>query len=86
MSSDLDNKIMTLRVQVKKLQSQKDTLLKELDVVEENFGKTKRMYKKYFPVIIDSVSMGDNAFSKSCKDLSQALKKDAWISSEACLA
>ena len=77
MSSDLDGKIMTLQVQVKKLQSQKDTLLKELDVVEENFEQTKRLYKKYFPVIIDSVSMGDNAFSKSCKDLSQALKKDA---------
>ncbi len=77
MSSDLDGKIITLQVQVKKLQSQKDSLLKELDDVEENFEKTKRLYKKYFPVIIDSVAMGDNAFSKACKDLSHAMKKEA---------
>jgi diguanylate cyclase len=77
MSSDLDKKIMTLKDQVKKLQVQKDTLLKELDVVEDSYEKTKQLYKKYFPVIIDSVAMGDNSFARSCKDLSQALKKDA---------
>ncbi len=77
MSFDLNGKIMTLQIQVKKLQSQKDILLKELDDVEENFEKTKRLYKKYFPFIIDSVAMGDNAFSKACKDLSHAMKKEA---------
>ncbi|MCP4669761.1 MAG: GGDEF domain-containing protein, partial [Desulfobacula sp.] len=77
MSSDLDEKIMSLQVQVKKLQSQKDTLLKELDGVEENFEQTKRLYKKYLPIIIDSVAMDDNTFSKACKDLSQAIKKEA---------
>lgn len=75
MSPDSDKKIMTLQDQVKKLQSQKDTLLKELDVVEEQFEKTNRLYRRYFPVIIDSVAIGDNAFSKICKDLSNALKK-----------
>ena len=75
MSPDVDEKIMTLQDQVKKLQSQKDILLKELDVVEERFEKTNRLYRRYFPVIIDSVARGDNAFSKICKDLSQALKK-----------
>ena len=76
MSPDVGEKIMTLQDQVKKLQSQKDILLKELDVVEERFEKTNRLYRRYFPVIIDSVAIGDNAFSKICKDLSQALKKE----------
>ncbi len=75
MSSGVDEKIMTLLDQVKKLQSQKDILLKELDVVEERFEKSNRLYRRYFPVIIDSVAIGDNAFSKICKDLSQALRK-----------
>lgn len=75
MSSDADEKIMTLQDQVKKSQFQKDTLLKELDVIEERFEKTNRLYSRYFPVIIDSVAIDDNAFSKICKDLSQAIKK-----------
>ncbi|MDA3916995.1 MAG: GGDEF domain-containing protein [Deltaproteobacteria bacterium] len=75
MSSDADEKTMMLQDQVKKLQSQKDILLKELDVVEERFEKINRLYRRYFPVIIDSVAIGDNAFSRICKDLSQALKK-----------
>ncbi len=75
MISDLDEKIMILKEQVKKLQSQKDTLLRELDGMEEQFEKTNRLYGKYLSVIIDSVVTGDNAFSKICKDLSQALKK-----------
>jgi diguanylate cyclase (GGDEF)-like protein len=77
MSSAQDNKILTLQGQVKKLLSQKDTLLKELDAVEERFEKTNRLYRKYFPVIIDSVATGDNSFARTCKDLSVALKKGA---------
>ncbi|MFH2057850.1 MAG: GGDEF domain-containing protein [Pseudomonadota bacterium] len=76
MSSPQDERLMTLENQVKKLQSQKDTLLKELDSVEERFEATNLLYKKYFPVIIDSVVTGDNLFSKACKELSKALKKD----------
>ena len=76
MSSPQDERLMTLENQVKKLQSQKDTLLKELDSVEEKFEATNLLYKKYFPVIIDSVVTGDNQFSKICKELSKALKKD----------
>lgn len=76
MSSVQEEKLMTLQDQVKKLQGQKDTLLKELDGVEDRFEKTSRMYRKYFPVIIDSIATGDNAFSKVCRDLSAALKKE----------
>ncbi|MCP4022465.1 MAG: GGDEF domain-containing protein [Desulfobacteraceae bacterium] len=66
-----------LEKQIKKLQSQRDTLLKELDGVEERFEKTDRLYKKYFPLIIDTFATGGTSFSKSCKDLSVALKKGA---------
>ncbi|MCK5164301.1 MAG: GGDEF domain-containing protein [Desulfobacula sp.] len=75
MSSAKEEKLMTLQDQVKKLLSQKDTLLKELDTVEERFEKTNRLYRKYFPVIIDSIVTGENLFSRTCKDLSIALKK-----------
>ncbi len=75
MSSAQEERLMTLQTQVEKLQGQKDTLLKELDSVEERFEKTSRLYRRYFPVIIDSVATGDNSFSRVCKDLSDALKK-----------
>jgi diguanylate cyclase len=75
MSSAQEEKLMTLQDQVKKLQSQKDTLLKELDAVEERFEKTSQLYRKYFPLIIDSVADGETSFAKACKNLSVALKK-----------
>ena len=70
-----DERIFTLQEQVKKLQSQKDSLLKELDAVEERFEKTDQMYRKFLPIIIDSVTTGEDLFSRTCNDLSQALKK-----------
>jgi diguanylate cyclase (GGDEF)-like protein len=75
MTSLPDEKIADLQGQVKKLQSQKDTLLKELDTVEERFEKMNQMYRQSFPIIIDSVAIGEDVFSNTCKDLSQALKK-----------
>ncbi len=75
MSSPTDERISALQEQVKKLQSQKDSLLKELDTVEERFEKMNQMYRKSFPVIIDTVATGEDLFSITCKDLSQALKK-----------
>ena len=77
MASPLDEKITILQDQVKKLQSQKDKLLKELDDVEEKFESQDRMYRKYFPIIIDVVAQGPTPFAKICKELSQALKKKA---------
>ncbi|MFA5904207.1 MAG: GGDEF domain-containing protein [Desulfobacula sp.] len=75
MSSPTDERIDLLQDQVKKLQSQKDSLLKELDTIEERFEKMNQMYRKSFPVIIDSVATGNDMFSNTCKDLSQAFKK-----------
>lgn len=75
MSSPQEERMMTLQGQVEKLQSQKDTLLKELDRVEELFDKMNRQYRKYLPVIIDTLAVGDSAFCKACKQLGAVLKK-----------
>ena len=77
MVKPLDEKIVVLKEQVKKLLSQKDSLVKELDAVEEKFENQDRLYRKYFPVIIDTVAAGDTHFEGICKDLSGALKKGA---------
>ena len=76
MSSAPEEKIIELKEKVNKLQSQKDTLLKELSEIEERFDHMSRLYRKYLPVMIDSMIKGDDAFSKTCRDLSGALKKD----------
>jgi len=73
----LDEKIAELKEQVKKLRSQKDSLIKELDTIEEKFESQDRLYRKYLPVIIDTVGAGDTHFARACRDLSGALKKGA---------
>jgi diguanylate cyclase len=73
----LDEKIAGLQDQVKKLQSQKNSLIKELDTIEEKFEGQDRLYRKYFPVILDTVAIGESSFEKACKELSIALKKGA---------
>ncbi len=79
MSYVQNEKIIKFQDQVNRLQSQKDTLLKELDIVEDRSEKTTKLYRKYLPFIIDIVATGDNTFSKVCKDLSKAVKKDVSI-------
>ncbi len=75
MSSANEERLMILQEQIKKLQSQKDTLLKELDSVEERFEKSNQMYRKSFPLVIDTLSTSDSLFSRVCQKLSAALKK-----------
>ncbi len=75
MSDVQDEKSMAMQDQVEKLQAQKNTLIKELDAVEERFEKTNRLYRKYFPVIIDTAFTEETPFSAVCRDLSTALKK-----------
>lgn len=77
MATQLDEKIVELKAQVQKLQSQKDQLLKELDAVEERYERQDRLYRRYFPIILDIVAKGDNAFAKACGELASALKKKA---------
>jgi diguanylate cyclase (GGDEF)-like protein len=77
MAKPLDEKIVILTDQIKKLQSQKDSLIKELDAIEEKFDDQDRLYRRYFPLIIDMVAAGETHFAGVCKDLSAALKKGA---------
>jgi len=72
-----DDKITVLQAQVKKLQSQKDRLLKELDEVEKRFENQDRLYRKYFPVILDMVAGERTPFGNACKELGVAMRKKA---------
>ncbi|HKL01512.1 MAG TPA: diguanylate cyclase [Desulfotignum sp.] len=63
--------------QIKKLQSQKDGLIKELDALEERFEKTQQLYRRYLPIVLDALGTGDTAFPKACRNLGQAIKKEA---------
>ncbi|MCP3940869.1 MAG: GGDEF domain-containing protein [Desulfobacteraceae bacterium] len=75
MVTQLDQQVVVLKDRVKKLQSQKDSLIKELDTIEEKFENQDRLYRKYFPIIIDMVAAGDTYFARACNELSGALKK-----------
>lgn len=77
MAKQLDEKIAGLKNQVKKLQSQKDVLLKELDEVEEQFENQDRLYRKYFPIILDMVADEETPFARACKELATAMRKKA---------
>ena len=77
--ADMDKKHYELQARVDKLETQKSTLLRELDDLEEVHEKTDKLYKKYLPLIVDSVADSDSMFSDVCKDLSLALKKGASI-------
>ena len=55
----------------------KDQLLKELDSVEEQHASLDRLYRRYFPVILDVISQEGTAFAKGCTQLGEALRKKA---------
>lgn len=80
MTSVNDERLIALQDQLKKVQTQKDTLLRELDSIEEKFEHTNRLYKKYLPVIIDSMISGESSFSQACQSLSKAMKKGESVS------
>lgn len=77
--ADMDSRHYELQGRIDKLESQKSKLLRELDEIEEQYGKTDKLYKKYLPLIVDSVADSDSMFSDVCKELSAALKKGASI-------
>ncbi len=77
MAEKLEDKIGQLQVQVEKLQSQRDQLLKELDAVEVQHESLDTLYKRYLPVILDEVSQEGTAFGKACNQLGEALRKKA---------
>lgn len=77
MAGQLEDKIAVLQDQVSKLQSQKDRLIKELDAIEEQYESQDRLYRRYFPIILDMVSKDDSSFAKACKQLGAAMRKKA---------
>ncbi|MCP3956187.1 MAG: GGDEF domain-containing protein, partial [Desulfobacterales bacterium] len=78
-NKNMDSKHYELQGRIDKLETQKSTLLRELDEIEEQYGKKDKLFKKYLPLIIDSVADSDSMFSEVCKDLSHALKKEASL-------
>lgn len=75
MASGPDEKMLDLEEKIAALQSVKSRLIKELDEIEEKYEKTDRLYKKYFPLIIDALAIDETSFGKVCRNLSDALKK-----------
>ena len=74
----MDEKIIILQEQLKKLTAQKDKLLKEVDELELQSQEKDRLYARYLPLIIDVVAQGgDTPFNKACKEISAGLKKGA---------
>ena len=77
--ADMDSRHYELQGRIDKLETQKSKLLHELDDIEEEHEKTQKLYKKYLPLIVDSVADSDSMFSEVCKNLSHALKKGASL-------
>ncbi|MFO7749782.1 MAG: diguanylate cyclase [Desulfobacteraceae bacterium] len=73
--SDKDKLVAELNERIEKLQSQKNSLLKEMDAIEERFEASDNTYRKYFPYVIDLVKDENSSYSDVLTDLSKALKK-----------
>ncbi len=64
---------------IKKLQSQKNILLKEMGEIEERLQKTEHIYSRYIPYIIELVVDQKTSLSPLLKDLKDSLKKKASL-------
>ncbi len=69
--------IYELRARVERLESQKNILLKELDLNEDRFATTQRLYSRFVPLIIDLVTEKNRGVALVLKDLSRELKRNA---------
>jgi hypothetical protein len=54
--ADTGSRHYELQGRIDKLETQKSKILHELDEIEEQYGKTDKLYKKYLPLIVDSVA------------------------------
>lgn len=64
---------------IEKLQKQKNTLLKEISEIEDRLNRTERIYRKYFPYVLELVIDTKTAVSPLLKDLKDSLKKKASL-------
>ena len=75
MSDKKDKTIYELSSRIEKLQSQKNSLLKEINALEEQYETSEKIYRKYFPYILDVFTDNSSPYKPVLKDLSIALKK-----------
>ena len=68
-----------LNTLIKKLQSQKNILLKEIGEIEERLQKTEQIYRRYLPYILELVIDKKTSVSPLLKDLKDSLKKKASL-------
>ena len=69
--------IYELRARVERLESQKNILLKDLDLNEDRFATTQRLYSRFVPLIIDLVTDKNRGVALVLKELSRELKRNA---------
>ncbi len=70
-----DKYIFELKNKLKKLQSQKDILLSELNSMEEKHEKTVQLYSRSLPPILDYIQDDNPSFGAALKVLSTSLKR-----------
>jgi len=68
-----------LNILIKKLQSQKNILLKEIGEIEERLQKTEQIYRRYLPYILELIIDKKTSVSPLLKDLKNSLKKKASL-------
>lgn len=68
-----------LNILIKKLQSQKNILLKEIGEIEERLQKTEQIYRRYLPYILELVIDKKTSVSPLLQDLKDSLKRKASL-------
>lgn len=74
-----DQYIFELKNMIKKLQSQKNILLTELNAMEEKLENTVQLYNQYLPSIMDYVKDDNPLFSTAIKEFSHSMKQGASL-------
>jgi diguanylate cyclase (GGDEF)-like protein len=80
MNEKADNRqINELKVRIDRLESQKNTLIKENNAAEDRFKNIQDLYKRYLPLIIDLVMEEDRKIASVLKALSVKHKQGATV-------
>ncbi|MCG8548852.1 MAG: GGDEF domain-containing protein, partial [Desulfobacterales bacterium] len=77
MAEKRDDKTDQLHAEITKLRTQKDRLLKELDAVEAQYGNLDSLYRRYFPIILETLSKDGTQLGNACAQLGTAMRKKA---------
>jgi len=71
--------IQELRARIRKLHSQKDSLLKELGDLEDRLATSDQLYRTYLPQILDFLGEDRTSIAPQLKNLSAGLKKGSSL-------